>query len=502
MKRFLALILALLTVTLLFAGCNGKKTGNQGGTAPPDDGTTDLNPPSNTRTWNDLPQDKYDADFVILGRGDTGTWDTVDLAAKEEDTAGNQLSSAVYNRNAAVERRHDVTIKYSPISDDDVAEKLDVFMRAGINDYALYDLTLTTWGAGVIKGYFKNLYEFSELQLDEPWWDQRFVQQLSLYDQIYGVLSDATYVDKMATWATVFNKEMLSAYDITDNPYDLVRNGQWTYESMIAMGKKAQADVDGDGKITLGTKGDVYAIAGETMNIAVFMQGCGMPVAAYEDGDIYLNLADKKEQADTIFKAVYDLVADSEFAYLAEVHEQRWKGGRDFFEAQQSLFFVGGINNLHQYFRAFSYDYGVLPMPKYSVGQTEYYDAVNAYNCPAFAIPSNAENASMSAVVMQAMACRGQNSLVAVFYDTILKGNSVRDADSWEMLDLIFASRSFDLGTIYGLGGFVDGYGGHLIDLIVNKQKDQLSSTIDSFAGTAKDAIEDLVNYYDKNIKQ
>ena len=182
--------------------------------------------------------------------------------------------------------------------------------------------------------------------------------------------------------------------------------------------------------------------------------------------------------------------------------EKKWKGGREFFEAQQALFFVGGLNNLPQYFKSFSHDYGVLPMPKWTEQQEEYYNGVTVWNCPVFCIPRNTEDASMSAIVMQAMACRGQNSLVAVFYDTILKGNSVRDEDSWGMLDLIFASRSFDLGTIYGLGGFVDGYGGHLIDLIVNKQKDQLSSTIDSFAGTAKDAIEDLVNYYDKNIKQ
>lgn len=100
------------------------------------------------------------------------------------------------------------------------------------------------------------------------------------------------------------------------------------------------------------------------------------------------------------------------------------------------------------------------------------------------------------------MACRGENSLVAVFYDTVLKGNSARDPESCEMLDLIFNNRCFDLGSIYQFGGLVGSdTNSHILQLVLEHKRDQLTSTIGQFEGTAKEQIEDLVAFYDKNFK-
>ena len=40
------------------------------------------------------------------------------------------------------------------------------------------------------------------------------------------------------------------------------------------------------------------------------------------------------------------------------------------------------------------------------------------------------------------------------YYETALKGKALRDIESEEMLDIIFANRVFDLGDIMNFGNF------------------------------------------------
>ncbi len=185
---------------------------------------------------------------------------------------------------------------------------------------------------------------------------------------------------------------------------------------------------------------------------------------------------------------------------MAEAHSEQWKGGRDFFEAQQALFYIGGVVILPAYFKAFEHDYGVIPMPKYDENQESYYNAITTFNCPTFCIPKNATDLSMSAVVMQAMACRGETSITPVYYNTILKEQASRDSDSWRMLDIIFENRVFDLCTVYNFGNLAgNGQNSYISVLVKNGQRDQLVSTIETYASTADARIEELMTFYDEN---
>ncbi len=497
MKRLLCLLLILVSLPICFAGCNqsgapGPVTGEVGDESegtPPEEGEAPA------KGWNDLPKTKYDAEFNILGRGGAGTWNTEDLFAEDTSTA---LSAAVFSRNSAVETRHGITINVNAYTGK-YAAMLEAMELAGTNDFALYDIPLGQWGYAVVNGYFENLYKLDELDLEDSWWDQRFVEDVTLYGQLYGILSDATYIDKAATWAVEFNKDMFAAYELEDNPYKLVDEGKWTIEKMTELAQKVNLDVNEDGVMELGGQ-DIYGIAGEIANLDFLFQGCGFTYGGFENGEIILNLDRNKDQANNIFQKIFDLVADSSFTYMAEAHSEQWKGGRDFFEAQQALFYIGGVVILPAYFKAFEHDYGVIPMPKYDENQESYYNAITTFNCPTFCIPKNATDLSMSAVVMQAMACRGETSITPVYYNTILKEQASRDSDSWRMLDIIFENRVFDLCTVYNFGNLAgNGQNSYISVLVKNGQRDQLVSTIETYASTADARIEELMTFYDEN---
>ena len=137
---------------------------------------------------------------------------------------------------------------------------------------------------------------------------------------------------------------------------------------------------------------------------------------------------------------------------------------------------------------------------EYNEEQEAYYNAITTFNCPTFCIPQNTTDVSMSAVVMQALACRGETSITPVYYNTILKEQATRDSDSWRMLDIIFENRIFDLCTVYNFGNLAGNGGNSYISVLVkNGQRDQLISTIEIYASTANKRIEELMTFYDEN---
>jgi len=59
-------------------------------------------------------------------------------------------------------------------------------------------------------------------------------------------------------------------------------------------------------------------------------------------------------------------------------------------------------------------------------------------------------------------------TLLPAYYDIALKGKYVRDEESEEMLDLIFATKVFDLGWIYQIGA----YNEDIMNQLRNNKKD------------------------------
>lgn len=499
MKRLLCLLVIAVMVLSVFAGC--KKDGPETpGTSGESENTTEPvtnEPEVPKKTWNDLPKTKFDGEeYYILGRQHT-PWGSFDLHAADTST---ELSAAVFARNSMVEARHGITINVNMYNGSvNIMRMMDL---ADTSDYALYDITLGEWGRDLGTGCFQDLTRAQQLDLSDSWWDQRFIEYLTIYDQLYGVLSDATYVDKMATWATIFNKDMFAVHDLDVDMYKLVEEGKWTFAKLTELAKEVNLDADEDGQMVLGGR-DIYGVGGELANLDFLMQASGMPYAYYSEGNIVYSLVDRTSAYEGVFQQVFDLVADSTLTYMADAHpnapEGAWGLGRKFFEQQQMLFYVSGILNLPQYFRGYEHDYGVIPMPKYTEEQERYYNPVTTYNCPILCVPRNAKNTEMSMIIMQALACRGEETMVPVFYDTILKKQASRDPQTWKMLDMIFNDRIFDLATIHNFGNLAGNVESLIAQLVKNGNRNDFASTVKSNENVAKDAIETLLKFYDKN---
>ena len=81
-----------------------------------------------------------------------------------------------------------------------------------------------------------------------------------------------------------------------------------------------------------------------------------------------------------------------------------------------------------------------------------YRNTFSPYNMTAYAIPATVGDAARTGMILESMAQVSQYILTPAYMDVSLKGKFVRDAESEDMIELVLATRSYDLGAIFQWG--------------------------------------------------
>ena len=154
------------------------------------------------------------------------------------------------------------------------------------------------------------------------------------------------------------------------------------------------------------------------------------------------------------------------------------------------MFYICGLINVAG-FREMEDEFGILPMPKTFADQDSYYHTVSPGNSSYLMIPYGVPNTDELGLVIEALAMKSQKMVTPEFYEMQLKGRDTRDDESSEMLDIIFATRSFDLGPIYNWGDIMNCY--YTIDT-------NYASRFDSLSDAATIAIEDFIELMEEYV--
>ena len=81
-----------------------------------------------------------------------------------------------------------------------------------------------------------------------------------------------------------FNKEMWGNYNL-DDPYALVKNGDWTIDKIMDITKQVSADLDNDGKYT---DKDLYGYVTDCHNfVDAYQQALEAPVTVMGDDGLH-----------------------------------------------------------------------------------------------------------------------------------------------------------------------------------------------------------------------
>ena len=116
------------------------------------------------------------------------------------------------------------------------------------------------------------------------------------------------------------------------------------------------------------------------------------------------------------------------------------------FEDDLGLFYVTFLGTIPT-LRAMETDFGILPFPKYDETQEKYYSRVidGFIRC----VPNFTADLERTSIIMEALAVESKNITIPAYFEIALRTKHTRDDESQDMLDIIHANRTMDLGDTF-----------------------------------------------------
>ncbi len=447
-NRILALILASLML-LSAVACSDSGTNEE--TAAPTSGDTTEEiteteaEPEETGPVAELPDKTYNGEEVMfLTSLSTGyDWYTSHEIYAAEMT-GELINDAVFTRNNTIEELLDIKIAETKLENCHTTAKSSI--TAGDKQFDVVMPYMNSTITLAVEGSLLDLKQIPYLDLEKPWWDGRANKDLVINDRLFITTGDIAILDNECTMVMFFNKDMVNQFGL-ESPYDLVKEYGWTIDKVNEMSHVVTNDKDGDGKMT---NNDQWGISIADNAPISFYFGAGERVVQADDtGALQLMMGSNRSYD------VFDKIAN--LCYSTEVLSRHTTGDAGFdsvcasFNAGNIMFVTFALVDING-LRDAEFEFGILPYPLYDETQKEYNNLISSGLVSSTSIPNTCENTEIVGVTLEAMAYYSTSTLTPAYYDNALKTRYVRDEESGEMLDIIFATRVYDLGYIFNWG--------------------------------------------------
>ena len=367
-----------------------------------------------------------------------------------EGENGDPLNDAIYRRNRKISESLNVDIEVYPMDDFGSSSTLlrqliqsgeDVFDIALVQADGLRNLLGTS---GLV-----DLYTLPNVDFSHTWWDQGSVAEMTILDKMYTVTGDISLYLNYAPITYFFNKKLVTELSL-DDPYQLVRDGKWTLDSVIALSKAAASDLNGDG--VMSETDDRYGMLSEPGSLTFATHAAGVSLTDKDaEGLPVLNVDIDRASAvtdlfapfmrDTNINLMNVTVKGSYNNPFTELFLPMFTENRALFYNNQLLVAL----NL----RDMEADFGILPAPKLDEAQANYYTPFNDWWGTFLIMPVTNTNYEMTGHVVEALGYWGQQLVKPAYMETTISSKALRDEDSLEMLDIIFDNRIYDLATLY-----------------------------------------------------
>ena len=513
MKRIFCIVLALVIFALCFASC-GKENANESEpesnvpvSSPEtsgDDNSGSAEESAETSAddrWRGengdyvSPNEKIDtvavfgeqyAEFHVLVKGtDAATYQSDDFTTGSE-LYGDTLDTAVSQRNAYILDNYGVTIV--PHKENNI----NSLIRQDITVGGQYDLVMPNvpfLATLASEGNLLDLYTLDGINIDAPWYDQNANKAFSMNHQLFYTTGDITILNKVCTIGVVFGEELLATNPDLEDPYELVRNHQWTYDKMKQMSRLVTADTDGTPGMTCD---DTWGFLTSYNDVLNLYGGFGQMICEKDANDYpYFSLG-SNERAQTILQEILvDFAEDNTWRiYTQSFRGSIWETSLDAIEEGRILFRPSAFSATTK-LRKRGVNFGIIPLPLYDENQDSYHAYCGTNSTAGIGILTSCRNADFSAYMIDAISASSKNFVTRAYMEVNLKGKDAQDEDDLEMLEIIFGNIFYDVGDVNNFGNIRTLIGG-----LAESRRTDLTNMIDSNRNAIETAIEDCIEAY------
>ena len=440
-------------------GGPAENTGEQGSTAPEKE---------DQRQKPDVPDRDFEGyDFKIYSKGPVfNEWASLDIDAEEEN--GEPINDAVYRRNRFVEEKYNVNVMAVPSANGDMVAAVKKAVSAGDDIYDAAVPNMYSQATLATGGNLTDLKHVPYLDLSKKWWDQKANADLTINNKLLFTVGDLFIMDNDATWLVIFNKELIRELAL-ENPYEIVRGGKWSFDKLLSMGKGVAKDVNGDGIMD---RSDFYGMVDQGESMTAYYLAAGEKYIKKDASDLPFTQMDT-ERSLSVIEKIFELMYDNTMSYNywdITGETEPYKLTQAMFENNQAVFKITALQLVIR-MRNMETNFGIIPMPKYELTQKDYAHYVHP-TASALSIPTTNNNLERTGIILEALAAESYYTVRPAYYEISINGKFLRDEESIEMLDIILASRVYELAEMYGWGGL----GSVLVEMYRPKKRDFVST--------------------------
>lgn len=448
-SKFLALFLALLTLmTSLLASCAGDSGSVSAGTSASGDISQTTEIEEETYSFPEI--DLGGENFTLLNT--TTTWGFYEHLDRESMT-GEVLDDAIYNRNRLIEKNFNLKIAVIEETIDNVYSKMSNTINAGEDAYDAIFAPGWTGDSSYIGSYaakhmFYDLSKITEIDLEGEWWNQKLRTEGALGKEkaLFFAANDINVSTLQGTWCLFFNEKIFEDLRL-QRPYELVKNGTWTFDKFSEF-VKSGANLNGDDSFSWKEDGNsVYGFSSFNAGTLALLLGSGERFVS-KDEEGYPVLAIDTQRFYDVCTTVASLLGIQGYYLNANESMESKFHYENLFMNGRALFICAELKAASR-LRTMEDPYGILPMPKFDEAQSEYYSG-KTRQAYVFVIPVTNPEPNTTGAVIDAMAYISYKEVTPVLYDVTISQKGLRNEESIEMLKIIRDTQYFDAGIIYG----------------------------------------------------
>lgn len=493
----------ILLLALLPAACGAESNEAESSSA---EASREVSAEESFVLFSNLPNKTFGGEtvtFLVEGDYQQG-YRSVEILPHEISDSG--LQKAIKDRNNLVEEVFGVEIREVRTENgSDMVNKIRTGAASGTSEYDIVMPYMSDAATLAQEGLLYDLRTLENIHLNESYYDQGSVRDLSIAGKNYFVTGDISLLTWDVTHVLEFNKDMVTDYHL-ENPYELVRNGQWTLDKLQEMARQVTADTDGTSGMSYM---DTYGFLVNRNFVSSMFIGSGQRFSVKNNND-EPELAIYSEESTAVFEKIFNLVNDAQASGLIDLDSGGfastakaagltvWEAADQATATKRALFHAAslhGILGLGEY----DCNFGILPAPKYSEAQDEYYCRVSTLYASCITIPLNVRDVELSSVIADAMMQASTDTVKHAYIEVIMKNRKIRDDESEEMLDIIFDSCVYDFGSIYNWGGTSEydtrSITGFMNDVAFSGVND-FTSRWQTIASAVQSAMEDTIETY------
>ena len=487
-KKCIICILLLITM-IVIASCSDSDSNSAGGNA---EVTTQSNGEANAETTEAsiapvLPEKDYGGEeirFLVKLEGSEGSplqWTSQDIFV--ENMTGEPINDARYERNRIIEEKYNVKIIQSYMDmggqgNGAMFNGIGKLVMAGDSTYDVVMPTLEDSAKLAAEGYLVDWNTLDYINPENPWWAQFVNESVTINNKIFFSTGDICLSSMEASYTMIFNKGVADNLSL-ENPYQLVLDGKWTIDKVLELSRMFAQDMDNNDVMNEKDHVGVHVLFNTAQ--ALYASSGQKIVTPSKDG---FELTIGSERSLGVYEKILELYSDNgTWGYSGGNVDN----GRAMMIAGDALFLLGTMRNV-QHMRDMEADFGILPFPKIDSIQDRHYTYLQTWATSAVGILITAADSEKSSIILEDMAYLSKTMVTPEFYEVTLKTKYARDAESLEMLDIIFSNVTCDLGYLFSIGGYVGSF-----DSALNGLKDNFVSI---YTTGEEKALTQLTDYY------